>query len=439
MAGIRIRERAQQDRPGESQGEFDHPILVVEDQGSIALYLAAMLKERWSCEVVLANSLRATRDVLDAAAPEIRVAICDLNLPDAQHGEVMGLLNERGVAPIVLTGAYDQALCEMLIRNGAVDFIRKDSINAYEYAVKLAGRLEKNAHVGVLIVDDAPDKLADLRNRCALLGFHVFTAASGKEALHQLIHHPQITLMLVDPIMPEMNGFELTARARTMFGMERLAIIGISEAADEYSSANFLKCGANDYLSHPFSYQEFLCRIHQNLDMLDIIRANQEAAQRDYMTRLYNRRYFFELAAPIHAQARKGNTPLAAAIIDVDSIGEINDRYGHEVGDAVIRHVANLLQQECGKHLVARIGGEEFAVLMEKTAPEEAHRLLEQLRLAVRDACVYCGTEKISCTISAGVSNQMGESMDDMLRGAGAALHLAKANGRDRVCSLDMV
>jgi len=99
-----------------------------------------------------------------------------------------------------------------------------------------------------------------------------------------LKQHPEITLMLTDHIMPGMDGFELTAKARSMFSMERLAIIGISAATEEDISINFLKCGANDYLSNPFSYQEFLCRIHQNLDMLDIVKANLEAAQCDFMT-----------------------------------------------------------------------------------------------------------------------------------------------------------
>lgn len=437
MAGVRFQERGQHCRPSGAQCEFDHPVLVVEDQESIAQYIAAMLKECWDCEVVVANSLQAAREALDSNVPAIQVAICELNLPDAHHGEVIDLMNEHDVAPIVLTGAYGPSLRETVIQNGAVDFIQKDSINAYEYAVRLAGRIQKNSHVSVLIVDDAPDKLANYRSRCELLGFQVHTATGGKEALHLLKQHPEITLMLVDPIMPEMDGFELTAKTRSMFSMERLAIIGVSEVADEDISTHFLKCGANDYLSHPFSYQEFLCRIHQNLDMLDIVKANREAAQYDYMTRLYNRRYFFQLAAPIHAHARKNNTPLAAAVIDLDSIKEINDQYGHDAGDAMIRHFADLLAQQFGKHLVARIGGEEFAVLLEGETPQNVRKSFEQLHMAIRDSVVGSGAEKISCTASIGLSDQMSGNIDELLRGASIALQRAKASGRDQVCGLE--
>lgn len=436
MAGVRFQQRGRL-YPAKPQYEFDHPILVVEDQESIAQYVAAMIKDHWDCEVIVANNMQAAREALGSTVPAIQVAICDLNLPDAHHGEVIDLMNECGVAPIVLTGAFGDALRETMIKKGVVDFIQKDSINAYEYAVKLAGRIQKNSHVSVLIVDDSPGTLAEYKNMCELLWFKVFTASNGREALHVLKQHPEVTLMLTDHIMPGMDGFELTAKARSMFNMERLAIIGISAATEEDISINFLKCGANDYLASPFSYQEFLCRIHQNLDMLDIIRANQEAAQCDFMTSLYNRRHFFELAGAIHDHAKKDNTRLAAAIIDLDSVKVINDKYGHDCGDAVIKHLASLLEKQFGTNLVARIGGEEFAVLLTETVPKDVRKRFEKFCLDVRKSTVDCGAEKISYTVSIGLSDQPGENIDDLLKEAGIALYLAKANNRDQVCGLD--
>jgi len=436
MAGVRFQQRGQL-HPAKPQYEFDHPILVVEDQESIAQYVAAMLKDHWDCEVIVANNLQAAREALGSATPSIQVAICDLNLPDAPYGEVIDLMNECGVAPIVLTGAFGAALRETMIKKGVVDFIQKDSVNAYEYAVKLAGRIQKNSHISVLIVDDSPGDLADYKNMCELLWFKVFTASNGKEALHVLKQHPEITLMLTDHIMPGMDGFELTAKARSMFSMERLAIVGVSAATQEDISINFLKCGANDYLSNPFSYQEFLCRIHQNLDMLDIIKANQQAAQCDFMTGLYNRRHFFELATQIHAHARKDKIRLAAAIIDLDSVKNINDKHGHDCGDAVIQHFASLLEKQFGTELVARIGGEEFAVLLAEATPKDVRKRFEKFRLAMKKSTVDYGAEKISYTVSIGLSDQLGENIDDLLKGAGIALYQAKANNRDQVCGLD--
>ncbi len=305
MTAARIRRRKHQPAPGKPGYKFDRPILVVEDQKSAADYTAAMIGDHWNCEVIVAGSLRAAREMLKSATPVIQVAICDLNLPDAPYGEVVDLMNEHGVASIALTGAYGEELRTAMDKKGVVDFIPKDSINAYEYAVTLAGRVQKNYHTSVLVVDDSLSARALYKHMCEMLRLKVHTANDGKEALEVLKRHPEISLMLTDYAMPEMDGYELTARTRARFSKDRLAIIGISALENDEVSSNFLKCGANDYLAKPFSYQEFLCRIHQNLDMLDLIRANQDAARCDFMTGLYNRRYFFEAGSRMYADAKR--------------------------------------------------------------------------------------------------------------------------------------
>jgi diguanylate cyclase (GGDEF)-like protein len=363
--------------------------------------------------------------------------VCDLNLPDAPYGEVIDLMNEYGVAAIALTGAYGEELRGAMDKKGVVDFIPKNSVNAYEYAVTLAGRVQKNFHTSVLIVDDALSARALYKHMAEMLRLKVFTANNGKEALEMLKQHPEISLMLTDYAMPEMDGYSLTAQARSKFSKDRLAIIGISATSNDEVSSNFLKCGANDYLAKPFSYQEFLCRTHQNLDMLDLIQANRDAAQRDFLTGLYNRRFFFETASRIYADAKKKKHELVAAMIDLDSFKGINDKYGHDCGDQVIRHFASLLDKQLGANLIARIGGEEFAVLLDGFNPGSARELFEELRNTVKDNPVDFGTTHIRYTISVGLCNQLGETIDDLVKGADIALYKAKNNNRDQVVGLD--
>ncbi len=436
MTATRIRRRAPRPISTKPGYKFDRPILVVEDQISVAEYTAALLKNRWNCEIIMADSLRAAKETLKSATPAIQVAICDLNLPDAPYGEVVDLMNEYGVAVIALTGAYGEELRASLNKKGVVDYIPKDSVNAYEYAVTLAGRVQKNYHTSVLIVDDSLSARALYKHMSELLRFRVFTANDGKEALEILKQRPEISLVLTDYAMPEMDGYELTAKARSKYSKDQLAIIGISGGAGEEISSNFLKCGANDYLAKPFSYQEFICRIHQNLDMLDLIQANRDAAQRDFLTGL-NRRYFFEAANQIYANARKKKHGLVAAMIDLDLFKLINDKYGHDCGDLVIKHFASLLKKYLGTNLIARVGGEEFAVLLDVIKPDDARKLFEELRLAVKNSAVDFGTAKISYTISVGLCDQLGETIDDLIKGADVALYKAKDNNRDQVFGLD--
>lgn len=433
MATARIRRRKHPSVTARPGYQFDRPILVVEDQKSTADYTATLVRERWNCEALIVDSLLAAKEALKTVVPPIQVAICDLNLPDAPYGEVIDLMNEYGVASIALTGAYGEELRAALDKKGVVDFIPKDSVNAYEYAVMLAGRVQKNYHTSVLVVDDSLSARALYKHMSEMLRLKVHTASNGREALEALKHHPEISLMLTDYTMPEMDGYELTAKARAKSSKDRLAIIGISAVSGDEVSSNFLKCGANDYLAKPFSYQEFLCRIHQNLDMLDLIRANQDAAQRDFLTRLYNRRYFFEAGSRIYAEAKTKKISLVAAMIDLDSFKAINDAHGHDCGDLVIRHFATLLEKRLAPHLIARIGGEEFAVLLEGIEPGEAYRLLEELRKEVKNSSVDFAGTTLRYTISTGLCDTTGETIDDLVKGADVALYKAKKNGRDRV------
>jgi len=437
MAAARINMRTFQNIPTKPGYKFDRPILVVEDQKSAAEYTAALLKDRWNCEIIIANSLRAAKEALQSTTPDIKVAICDLNLPDAPYGEVIDLMNDYGVAAIALTGAYGEELRSAMDKKGIVDFIPKTSVNAYEYAVALAGRVQKNFHTSVLVVDDSLSARALYKHMSEMLRLKVFTANDGKEALEMLKQHPEISLMLTDYAMPEINGYELTAKARSKFSKDQLAIIGISATSNDEVSSNFLKCGANDYLAKPFSYQEFLCRTHQNLDMLDLIQANRDAAQRDFMTGLYNRRFFFESASRVHADAKKKKHRLVAAMIDLDLFKAINDKHGHDCGDLVIKHFASILDTQLGAFLVARIGGEEFAVLLDEIKPGDARKQFEALRKIVKNSAVACGAVEISYTVSIGLSDHSGETIDDLIKEADIALYKAKNNGRDQVFGLE--
>ena len=412
---------------------FDSPVLVIEDQKSLAGLLAAMIRERWGCEVHLAHSLEQTANLLSTQDPPYRVAVCDLNLPDAPYGEVIDLVKSADVAAIALTGSFGEDLREAILKKGVIDYVPKDSTNSFGYVTELVGRLQKNYRIKLLVVDDSLSARAVLKHILEMLRFTVLTANDGAEALAVLEAHPDIALMLSDYAMPVMDGFELTAQARKLYGKERLAIIGISASEDKLISSQFLKNGANDFITKPYSYEEILCRVNQNLEMLEIIRINRDAATRDYLTRLYNRRYFFETGSPLHAAAKSRQRPLTAAMLDIDHFKKINDQYGHDCGDEVLRQVARLLDHHLGQWLVARLGGEEFAVLLEETTLDEARGHLEALRQAIAATPLSCGGRTIPVTISIGLSGQPGESIDDTIKSADLALYQAKEGGRNRV------
>lgn len=432
--GINVRSatRPLSSHRGLLKDKLDLRVLVVEDQNSLAQLLAAMIGDRWGCDVHITNTLEQTRQEL-AKNIGYHVAVCDLNLPDAEHGEVIDVLHKTGIATIVLTGSFGEELRNIMQKKGVVDYVTKDSTNAYEYVTNLVGRLHYNQYIKVLVVDDSLSARALLKHILSLLRFNVLTACNGKEALDVLKEHPDIRLLLADYYMPEMDGFALTREIRKQFGKDKLAILGISASDNDQVSAQFLKNGANDFITKPFSYEEMLCRITQNIEMLELIDAIQDAANRDYLTGLFNRRYFFTNGARLHDDAKTQNKPLVVAMLDIDHFKKINDQYGHDCGDVALKKMAALLKTHFADQLVARLGGEEFVVLFQDAAADEARAQLEAFREALENSSITYGPDTVAFTVSVGFSSELENSIDGMLRVSDITLYHAKENGRNRV------
>ncbi len=406
------------------------PILIIEDQKSIAQLLEALIRENYGYATVVAHSL--SEAALAIETHSIHLAISDLNLPDAPYGEIIDLLTKNNISAIALTGAYGHELRETILKKGAIDYIPKQNVHSIEYAVEMVHRIYKNHHTHVLVVDDSLTSRALLKHILERLQFNVITASNGDDALSIIAERSDIQLVLVDYEMPGMNGFELIHKIRKHVSKEKLAIIGISATDEGEISAQFLKSGANDFVRKPFSYEEIVCRIAQNLEVLDLIRINREAAYKDFLTGMHNRRFFFEEGAKLHKQAVKRDGAVAA-MIDVDFFKKINDTYGHDVGDVVLIELAALLNKHFSKHLVARLGGEEFSVIVTHSTMKETYTLFENFRQDVENNPANYDEGVIAYTVSIGLSDQLGETIDDFIKFADQKLYDAKSGGRNRV------
>ena len=213
-----------------------------------------------------------------------------------------------------------------------------------------------------------------------------------------------------------------------------MAVIGVSAHDDGRLSARFLKNGANDFINKPFSTDEFYCRVTQNIEMIEYIREIREASHRDFLTRLGNRRYFFERCPEIYERAKSGNGSMAVGMIDVDHFKRFNDRYGHDAGDLVLKHVARILEDHCeADDIVARFGGEEFCVLSNSRPRRELADFFDNLRGAIAESHVHYEGEKLSVTVSIGIATRTLGTIDEMLNAADEQLYEAKNNGRNQI------
>lgn len=413
-------------------------VLVIEDSRTFSSLLCHRFENEHGYRVTHCASTKALRDAAGRADHPFDAAVVDLNLPDSPDGQILDEVVAMGVPAVVFTADFNRHMRERLVERGVADYVIKNNERAVDMVVSAVTRILDNRHVRVLVVDDlasARKMLVDLLN---VQQFQVFEATTGSEALDMLMRHPGIDMVITDYNMPDMDGYELTRRIRREHGSDRLRIIGISSSADRLLSASFLKAGANDFVYRPFVVEELQCRIGHNIETLSQIRQLRLAAFSDYLTGLRNRRHFFDEGPARVATCLERDEACSMAMLDIDHFKQLNDNYGHEVGDRVLKAVAARLSElvDNSDHLLARLGGEEFGILLSGMDSEAASEFCETVRSSVAELRVAHADTDIGVTASIGVAEVAGlENFSNYLNAADQFLYLAKRYGRNRVYS----
>jgi two-component system, cell cycle response regulator len=285
----------------------------------------------------------------------------------------------------------------------------------------------------ILVVDDNPDKLSLLEAALCLAGYSVTTATDGDEAL-AAIESYQPDLVITDVMMPRMNGYELAQRIRANPLTKFIPVIMQTAAgrrAEDLRRAS--EVGALGYITDPTDLDLLLARTRTLLEFKAYLDVCEEAAFTDHLTGLANRRRFErQLEREVGRTDRFGH-PFSLLMVDIDNFKNLNDSFGHDAGDDAIRRISRVLREGTrGIDLAARIGGEEFAVLLVETNQQAAVEVAERLRLAIWALEIPSGGQ---VTASFGVAEcpTDAHTAADILKAADVALYEAKRAGRDRV------
>ncbi|HUJ24588.1 MAG TPA: diguanylate cyclase [Myxococcales bacterium] len=288
----------------------------------------------------------------------------------------------------------------------------------------------------VLVVDDDPfsARLVDSVLRTA--GFQSSFVTDPAKAFDTILRETP-DLIILDVVMPGMDGFRLCQRVRAHPGLQVTPIVFVTRKGDVEQRVRGLQVGGNDYVAKPFEPQELVARVRSHIKSLADLR---ELAIRDGLTRCFNNKFFKMRLEQEVARAQRYQTELTLGMLDVDHFKRINDGYGHPAGDAVLSHLASILTASVrSTDVVARYGGEEFGFLLVEAGAPEAEIITNRLRERVAAhrfevPAVDGDMLTLSCTVSIGLASfKPNDTHHTLLQRADGALYEAKNTGRNRV------
>ena len=267
--------------------------------------------------------------------------------------------------------------------------------------------------------------------------FEVFLKAENGEKGLALLQENAIDVVLCDLHMPGMNGFELLQKMYDNKDLRDIPVIIITGHEDQKEKIRGLDLGASDYVTKPFDPAELIARVKVQLKIKILQDSLKELANTDSLTKLCNRRCMFEILTREKDRSLRTGKPLSLAMIDIDHFKNVNDTYGHSLGDKVLVEFANQLELSLRPYdQAARFGGEEFAMILPETSLEQAAQISERVRKEVSELSFADELKDMHLTISIGVAPFPApdiDTLDDLIREADHALYRAKAAGRNRV------
>lgn len=299
----------------------------------------------------------------------------------------------------------------------------------------------------VLIVDDDELVLARLRELVAAAGYVVHTATGGVEAISAL-EDSFASIVITDLSMPDMDGLDLCRRVRQHAWPGYIYILVLTARNEEKDILAGLGAGADDYLSKQTAAVQFVARLQTAKRILtlehslkNLIEQNLRLAMTDTLTGMFNRRYLMRHMSRELKRAQRFGGELSLLLLDVDHFKRINDTYGHEVGDAVLRSFSRIVRNSLRRETdwCARLGGEEFVVILEGTDLTGAGAFAEQLRQTIQETPIVTSGGAVRITVSIGISGLEdtvegnSASVESLLKIADIHLYTSKHGGRNRV------
>jgi two-component system cell cycle response regulator len=315
-------------------------------------------------------------------------------------------------------------------------------------------RREPEARGRILVVDDHEDNIEVLKVRLESWGYGTDSCSNGTEALAYVEKTPP-DLILLDVMMPEISGIEVARRIKGNKALPFIPIIMQTALDSTEDKVEGLEAGADDYITKPIDFAELKARLRSMLrikrlqealeerekELLEVNERLRFMSQTDGLTGLDNRRHLNERIDEMFQHAQRLNEPFSLVMCDLDKFKSVNDTYGHQAGDEVLKALAKILKDEAREiDRVGRYGGEEFMLLLPGTVLDAAVTFAERVRKRIEAHTFTFDGGTLQRTASFGVSGWPHPTIRDsdaLVRAADDALYVAKETGRNRVIRYD--
>ncbi len=303
----------------------------------------------------------------------------------------------------------------------------------------------------ILVVDDISLNVELLRTYLKSSGYAVYEAYDGEEALDMVVKN-EPDLILLDIMMPKINGFEVCKRLKSDLKTQFIPIVMVTALQSIEDKVQGIEAGADDFITKPFNKTELLARVksllrikflHDELEkkikqLDEAQKRSQQLAITDGLTGLFNYRYFKEQLAHEINRASRHTLTLSLIMIDIDYFKFYNDTNGHPAGDKVLKQIAKVILNNVRKiDIAARYGGEEFVVILPETSPESAKIVTEKIRKLVEEEKILHEKKQPNggLTISLGLASYPNDTDngEKLISIADQRLYKAKQGGRNIV------
>ena len=304
----------------------------------------------------------------------------------------------------------------------------------------------------ILVVDDDIVSRTVVQKHLQKAGFSVVTAANGQNAL-DLFDRQFFPIVLTDWMMPGIDGPQLCRLIREKQTDGYVFMILITARDSKTDIVSGLESGADDYLTKPIHPAEMVARIHTGIRILKLEQSLKKANEEirllsitDPLTGCFNRGYLNERFTYELKRAQRYGHPLSVVLADIDHFKHVNDTYGHQTGDEVLKIFAKCIKGEIRKKIdwVVRYGGEEFLIVLPETQNIGAFSMAERLRKAVEETDIQAGGDNLKITASFGgacaaFQHRIAEnvSMDQLINQADEQLYRSKKDGRNRTSVIE--